>query len=396
MAVYRNRARDIVERLILLRDYIHTNASPTHAVKASEMLEYLKSKDICIEIKTLYADLDMLGTCFRDVKIRYDGRQKGYLLDEPPLSSYDLRLIVNSVQAAQFITQEEADRLTDGMIGLADEYTKKLLGRRTLVANRTRTMNDRLMKDLDTIYTAIAQDKKITFKYFKYISSGFNRTKQYHKLDSSKIITASPYAVVWEGERFWLCAILKVPKDIWYKSDLRYDDEYGGYIDYNGDIIFEGESIDFEYEDMDDTGLYVYDSIRLDLGLIEQIAIREEKREGRSQAQSWLDGNIENNLSEIVKLKVDNGYVSDIIDKFGSDIPMIPDEDNSFIAIIHGDPTPELYMWTHQFDPPVEIIYPQNAEDDLKSYFLSLSKGETPDYDFGGYKETFFPYDDIR
>lgn len=142
MAVYRNRARDIVERLILLRDYIHTNASPTHAVKASEMLEYLKSKDICIEIKTLYADLDMLGTCFRDVKIRYDGRQKGYLLDEPPLSSYDLRLIVNGVQAAQFVTQEEADRLTDKLIGLADEYTKKLLDRRTLVANRVRTMND--------------------------------------------------------------------------------------------------------------------------------------------------------------------------------------------------------------------------------------------------------------
>ena len=298
MVVYRNRARDIVERLILLRDYIHTNASPIHAVKASEMLEYLKSKDICIEIKTLYADLDMLGTCFRDVKIRYDGRQKGYLLDEPPLSSYDLQLIVNSVQAAQFVTQEEADRLTDKLIGLADEYTKKLLDRRTLVANRVRTMNDRLMKDLDTIYQAIAQNKQIRFKYFEYTLTSRGKVKCYHNLNGSKIITASPYAVVWEGERFWLCAILKVPKDIWYKSDLRYDDEYGGYIDYNGDIIFEGDSIDFQYEDMDNTGLYVYDSIRIDLGLIEQITICEEKREGWSLAQDWLNGNIGNSPSE--------------------------------------------------------------------------------------------------
>ena len=396
MAVYRNRSRDIVERLILLRDYIHTNASPTHAVKAADMLTHLKDNGICIEIKTLYADLDMLGTCFRDVKIHYDGRQKGYLLDEPPLSSYDLRLIVNSIQAAQFITQEEANSLTDKMIGLADEYTRKLLDRRTLVVNRARTMNDRLMKDLDTIYEAIAQDKKVSFKYFEYVPNGSNRTKRYHNLNGSKIISASPYAVVWESERFWLCAVLKVPKDIWYKSDLTYDDEYGGYIDYTGDIIYEGECIDFQYEDMDDTGLYVYDSIKLDLGLIEQITIREEKREGRSQAQNWLDGNIENDFSEIVKLKVDYGYVCEIIDKFGSDIPMIPGENNTFVAIVHGYPTPELYMWTHQFDPPIKIIYPQNAEADLKSYFLSLSKGETPDDNYYGFKATFFPYDNIR
>lgn len=397
MAVYRNRARDIVERLILLRDYIHTNASPTHAVKASEMLEYLKSegcgsKDRGIEIKTLYADLAMLGTCFRDVKIRYDGRQKGYLLDEPPLSSYDLRLIVNSVQAAQFISQEEANKLTDKMIGLADGYTKKLLDRRTLVVNRVRTMNDRLMKDLDIIYMAIAQDKKISFKYFNYALSGPNRTKQYHNLDNSKIITASPYAVIWESERFWLCAVLKVPKDIWYKSDLMYDDEYGGYVDYNGDIIFEGDSIDFQYEDMDNTGLYVYDSIGLDLGLIEQITICEEKREGWSLAQHWLDGNIETSPSEKVKLKVDNGYVSAIINKFGNNVPMIPDGDTSFIATIHGEPTPELYMWTRHFNPPIEIIYPENAENKLKEYFLGLSKGETPDDDFYEFWADCFPY----
>lgn len=396
MAVYRNRARDIVERLILLRDYIHTNASPTHAVKAKDMLEYLKSKGVCIEIKTLYADLDMLGTCFRDAKIRYDGRQKGYLLDEPPLSSYDLRLIVNSVQAAQFITQEEANRLTDGMIGLADEYTRKLLDRRTLVANRTRTINDRLMKDLDTIYVAIAQDRKISFKYFEYTFTGHNRTKKYHSLDNSKIITGSPFAVVWASDRFWLYVILKIPKDIWYKMDLKYSDEYGAYIDYNGELLYDGDDIDFQYEDMDDTGLYVYEFERIELGLMEQIKILSEKREGKAIAQSWLEGDDKNIPAEIVKLKVAKSYVSEVTDKFGSTVSMIPEGDAAFIATIHEEATPELYIWTRRFEPPIEIVYPENAEANLRAYFLSLAKGEMPDEDFYRVIEPFFPYDNIR
>lgn len=392
MAVYRNRARDIVERLILLRDYIHTNASPTHAVKSSEMLEYLKSKGICVEIKTLYADLDMLGACFRDVKIRYDGRQKGYLLDEPPLSSYDLRLIVNSVQAAQFITQEEANRLTDGMIGLADEYTKKLLDRRTLVANRTRTINDRLMKNLDTIYAAIAQDKKISFKYFEYTFTGHNRTKKYHSLDSSKIITGSPYAVVWASDRFWLYTILKIPKGVWFKLGLKYDSEYGEYVDDNGETIDDVDDIDFQYENIDDTGLYVYEFERIELGLMEQIKILSEKREGKAIAQSWLEGDDKNIPSEIVKLKVAKSYVSEIIDKFGSTVPMTPEGEATFIATVHEEATPELYMWTQRFDPPIEIIYPENAEADFKAYFLSLARGEAPDGDFYDTLKSRFPY----
>lgn len=399
MAVYRNGARDIVERLILLRDYIHTNASPTHAVKASEMLEYLKSKGICIEIKTLYADLDMLGTCFRDVKIRYDGRQKGYLLDEPPLSSYDLRLIVNSVQAAQFITQEEANKLTDKMIGLADEYTKKLLDRRTLVANRARTMNDRLMKDLDTIYGAIAQNKKISFKYFEYTLTSRGKAKRYHNLDGSKTIKASPYTVAWVNDRFWLYAFLKIPKDIWYKAGLRYDDECGGYVDDDGNfLVAEGESVDFWYDgidkDMDDTGQYMYEVERFDLALLENIRIEPEQREGN--VSSWMDTPNIDIQSSIIKLKVNNWYVSEVTDKFGSNVPMSPDGDESFIATIREELTPELYMWTQKFDPPIEIIYPEDAKADLKAYFLSLAKGEAPDGDFYGFMKSLFPYDNIR
>lgn len=395
MSVYVNRSQALAERLIKLRDYLYINATPTHAVKAADILAHLANEGHDVEIKTLYRDIETLRNFF-DLDIDYDGRQRGYTLKNPQFEPYELRMIVNSIQAAQFITQDEADRLTDKIKKkLADRYTRPSLKRKTYIPNRVHTVNEEAMKGLDVIYEAIAQDRKISCKYFEYTFSGHNKTKKYHKLDNSKIIAASPYAVVWAQNKFWIYAVLKIPKDIWYKEGLEYDIEYGAYVD-DGEIIEDGDRIDFWCEDMDDTGLYVYESQRFDLELMEQIKILAEKQEGKAVAQKWLDGINTSISSEIIKLKAGNKYLSDIIDKFGNNVSMLPDGDRYFIATIHEEPTPELYIWTRRFDPPIEIIYPENAEDDLRSYFLSLAKGEAPDSDFYGTIKADFPYDDIR
>ena len=121
------------------------------------------------------------------------------------------------------------------MIGLADEYTKKLLDRRTLVANRVRTMNDRLMKNLDIIYEAIAQNKKIRYQYFKYALIGHKR-KEYEEINGSKLITASPYSVVWKEEKFWAYVIVKLPKDVWNNMYFGCDDEGEENEDFDIDV----------------------------------------------------------------------------------------------------------------------------------------------------------------
>ena len=190
MAVYSNRSRAIAERLILLRDYLYTNATPTHAVKIGDIMDYLESKGHEVEIKTVYRDIEALRDFFY-LDIDYDGRQRGYVLKNPQFEPYELRMIVNSIQAAQFITQDEADRLTDKIKKkLADRYTRPSLKRKTYIPNRVRAINEEAMKGLDVIYEAIAQDRKISCKYFEYAFSGHNMIKKYHILDNSKIITA--------------------------------------------------------------------------------------------------------------------------------------------------------------------------------------------------------------
>lgn len=100
MTVYNStRSRERAERLVKLRDYLYANASPTRAVKMAEILKYLEDERYKATIKTVYSDLNTLKYFF-GVETKYDGRQRGYLLLNPPFEPYELRSIVNSIQAA--------------------------------------------------------------------------------------------------------------------------------------------------------------------------------------------------------------------------------------------------------------------------------------------------------
>ena len=331
MAVYINRSQAIAERLVKLRDYLYANASPTHAVKIADMLTYLANEGHEVEIKTVYSDLKTLEIHF-GLDLHYDGRQRGYLLSNPPFAPYELREIVNSVQAAKFITQEEADRLTTKIMRLADRYTRQSLNRKTFVQNRVRDMNEDAMRGLDTIYDAIAQDRKISFKFFHYTINK-DTPKKYISIGNSKIVSGSPYSVYWNGEKF---------------SVMIIRERHGELLPHHFPL---------EY--------------------LEQVKILPDKREGQEIIEDRLKRNSEISKKKYkTKLKSSNRNITGLIDKFGRDILVTPIDDNFFIAAVEETITPALYLWLKEFVPPIEVIYPENTESEMRDFFSKISKGD--------------------
>ena len=114
----RNNGREIGARLIVLRDYLYSNADRTHAVKIAEIqTEYANAgfegkNGVYVDIRTIYRDLKALEDNW-NIQTAYKEKYKGYVLLNPPFEANDLRLIVDSVQASKFITQRKADALTE-------------------------------------------------------------------------------------------------------------------------------------------------------------------------------------------------------------------------------------------------------------------------------------------
>ena len=113
----RNNGLEIGRRLMVLRDYLFANADKTHAVSIGDIqkeyynAEFYGQNGNFVSVKTIYRDLDALRDYFQ-IELEYVEKYKGYVLLNPPFEAYELRRIVDSVQASKFITQAQANRLT--------------------------------------------------------------------------------------------------------------------------------------------------------------------------------------------------------------------------------------------------------------------------------------------
>ncbi len=198
----RNNGRKIAERLIPLRNYLIANADRTHPVRIEDIQTYYFNIGITgkdgepLNIKTIYRDLHAFLDRENpyDIVIGYEEKLKGWVLYNPPFEPYELRLIVDSVQASKFITQQEARKLTEKIKQNFGSGRRYNLNRQAYVYDRIRSKNDSVVKETDRIHQAISEDKRIAFRYFRvdrmeHISEPRSEPREGKDLFSAKNLT---------------------------------------------------------------------------------------------------------------------------------------------------------------------------------------------------------------
>ena len=195
------------ERWFILYEYLVKNTGKGRMVSRAQIFDHLETYGIKISANTFYADLGALGGEIFKLDIVHDKRAfkgaGGYYVTNPPFEPYELRLIVDSLQASKFITQKTADTLTHKIKGLASVESGKTLNRSAVVFNRVKSMNESVVKEADRIYEAIAADKKIAFRYFHRTPNKENPQK--YTRDGGMLIV-SPFALMWNNGNYYLYA----------------------------------------------------------------------------------------------------------------------------------------------------------------------------------------------
>lgn len=318
----RNNGREISGRLVILRDYLYANADKTHAVRMDDIQKayynagYENKNGNYVSVKTIYRDLEALKDNW-NIQTQYFEKYKGYILLNPPFEAYELRLIVDSVQASKFITQAEAKRLTEKITQHFGNGRRQNLNRKAYVYDRIRSQNGSVVRETDRIHEAIGANRKIGFLYFHLRP---DRKKEYS--NGGKQIIVSPYALYWNGGNLYLYA-------------------------------YDGKK--FRYYRVD---------------RMERIsAPLQEKREGKdlyneksltSQKAKVFDMYSTENVYS-VKMRFLNTLTDQVIDQFGRDIVMIPDGSEHFTFTAAVDVSPPFYAWVSTFGRAAKIISPPEA-----------------------------------
>lgn len=321
-------------RLLLLKEYLQANAGRDRYVTRREMEVYLAEHECPVEKKTLYTDLAILDTVF-GLHMEYDPHKKAYRLLNPPFEPYELRLMVDSVQASKFITAQKVEEITRKIKALAGKETIDSLNRTAYVADRVRSMNDSVVKDADRIYAALQADAKIGFCYFHY-SPDRDKPKQYGKQGAQYIV--SPFALFWNNGNLYLYA---------------YDGKKFRY---------------FRVDRME----------RISWPLREPREGKELFREQDMFAQREKVFDMYSGKVYQVRMRFRNELADAVIDQFGKAVMMSPCDEEHFVISVPVQISPPFFAWVATFGRRVKILEPEPVIEKMRDFLTRAMDMYTP------------------
>ena len=318
-------------KLLYIRDYLYAHATKEHPQNANHIQKFLTSKGIEASTKTIYNDIIRLQEDF-DVPIEYNSSKWGYYITEPEFKPYELRLMVDSIQSSKFITQAEARTISQKIAKLGDVYTRpSLTDRHAIVADRVRSGNDDAVRDADRIHAAIANNRKIAFRYFHYTPSKDNPRK-YSKNGNRYIV--SPYAMLWDSGNYYLYAYT----------------EKGVFRTFRIDRM---EAISNPLQ-MEREGL---DEFRA-----EALTAKEYKVFQMFHGEQMK-----------VRVRFANHLADAVIDQFGKNVMLIPIDEKHFTATLPVELSPPFFAWISTFGRGAKILSPDSAIAEMRKFIEKVN-----------------------
>ena len=78
--------------------------------------------------------------------------------------------------------------------------------------------------------------------------------------------------------------------------------------------------------------------------------------------------------SELVKLRVKNELVGVIIDRFGKDVTLFPDDKEHFLVHVKVNVSNQFFAWVFGLGTGVEITGPENVREQMAVYIEEVGK----------------------
>lgn len=306
-------------KIMYLMKILLDRTDETHSITMPEIIDALEAYGISAERKSLYNDIENLRVYGLDVIGVQEDRTYSYHIGNRQFELAELKLLVDSVQSAKFITEKKSNELIKKIESLASKYEASQLHRQVFVAGRVKTMNESIYYNVDSIHAAIAGNSRITFKYFKW-----NVDKDMELRHDGALYEVSPWLLSWNDGYYYLIAYDSVKGIIkHFRVDKMLD------IKSNGRKR-EGEKV-FNLLDM---------------------AAYTGKMFGMYGGED-----------ERVRLECDNALAGVMIDRFGKDISLIRLDDKKFAVNVEVAVNRQFLAWIIGLGEGVKIVGPQRIVD---------------------------------
>lgn len=305
-------------KLMYLAKILTEKTDEENTMTVPQMIEELSKLGISAERKSVYDDLEQLQLFGLDICSR-KSKTTDYYVASRDFEMPELKLLVDSVQSAKFITRKKSMELISKIEKLTSHENAKKLHRQVFVTNRVKTLNEQIYYNVDKIHDAIAANKQIKFKYFNI---NLNKEKEYRK--NGQFYFESPVALSWDDENYYM---------------ITYKAKYDNYAHYRVDKM---EMIQMTEDDR------VLSSVPFDLSKY-------------SKTMFQMFGGEETDVS----MEFHNSLVGVVYDRFGMDIPVVKIDDEHFMCRAKVAVSPQFLSWVMSFGNKARITAPDKVVKEL-------------------------------
>ena len=293
-----------------------------HSLTMPQIMAELEKYDVTAERKSVYQDFQDMDKLGIEIIKEQIGRETYYHVGSREFELAEVKLLIDVIQSSKFITQTKSRELITKIKKFVSEYQARQLQRQVFINDRVKNMNESVYYNVDDIYTAINDNRKIRFKYYKW-----SIEKKLIARHNGDWFVVSPWALTWNDENYYLVA---------------FDDLDNKIKHYRVDKMM-------------------------------RISVEEEMREGKEifknfdmAAYSKATFGMYSGKKTRVHIQFPNNMCGVFIDRFGKEVSFRKvDEDHSSVAVDVAV-SPQFFGWIFSLGREVKVVGPDEVVDQMR------------------------------
>lgn len=205
-------------RVLALYKILIKNSDEQHSISMQDILDYMASEGYsCSEDSVLRYIKQLRNELGVDV-ISGRGRNARYFIGNRLLEKEELKLIIDSVNASNFIEKSIATKMIDKLKSTMSKYDSEELDRSVLGINIAKAENKKILYNVNIIQEALAKGVQISFDYM-----GWDKHKKLVKKYERRY-NMNPWALIWSNDRYYLYGYdVKKTGDVFVERNYRVD-----------------------------------------------------------------------------------------------------------------------------------------------------------------------------
>ena len=317
-------------KLLRIMEILRQETDEDHPMTKVELASRLVAMNISCSPRSLIRDIKLLNEQGYEIMERLIGHEKGYYVCDRSFSIPELKILIDAVQAASFVTDKKTGELIDKIAALGGSHRAGILKGNLVKFNTRKHRNETVYYTVGFIEDAIQKNKKIIFKYFDLDENG----QKVYRRDGHHYVV-EPVALVFNEDNYYL---------------IVYSEKHDGTANYRVDRIDSVEILDDPISD-------------------KARSLRRKVARYTEEAFKMFNGQ-----PETVTLRFADKLIGPVLDKFGEVTKMTRVDDHTIEATVQVRIAPTFWGWMFQFGTDMDIVGPEALKEEYFNKAAELLK----------------------